>query len=953
MPSKETHNADAAGLAAALIEETEGLLQELRPQPPAVTLDSDIDHELGLDSLSRVELGVRLEQRFAVHLPSELFLEADTPRHLLREILTARHMPSPLPVAQVMPAEPAAPGSVPEQAVTLPELLRWHASIQPDRPHIHLLKGGREERMFSYRQLLDEAQAAAIGLQARGIQPGDRVALMLPTGGDYFVSFFAILLCAAVPVPIYPPMRRSQIPEHLRRHAGILRNSGASLLITVAEARPLARLLQSSAEPLRGVLTLADLLDHERNAVYGEPALTADDVAFLQYTSGSTGNPKGVILSHGDLLSNIRAMGKAIDARPDDVFVSWLPLYHDMGLIGAWLGSLYYGIPLVIMSPIDFLGRPLRWLQTIQRYGGTLSASPNFGYELCLKRIPDEEAAQLDLSSWRCAFNGAEPVSPLTIERFSKRFAPAGFRPEAMMPVYGLAEAAVGLAFPSLEHAPRIDAVDRRALSERGQAWPADKDDETALRFPSCGPALPGYHMRIVDEEGHELPERRQGRLEFTGPSATRGYFDNPELSEQIRDGEWLDTGDLGYLVDGEIYLTGRIKDMIIRAGRNLYPHELEEAVGDLAGIRKGCVVAFGSTDPESGTERLVVVAESRESDTERQEQLRQRITEITADLSGTPPEVVMLVPPHTVLKTSSGKIRRGANREAFEQGDISHPAARPRLGLLHLALAALPGMLRQWLRRMAERGFAAWAWLVFWVLAPLTWLSVALLPRRSWRFALSRVMARALAMFTGTPLEVAGLKNLPPADQPCVMVVNHASYLDGPVLIATVPNELIFIAKEELAHQFVAGTYLRRMGAEFVERFDPRRGLSDLQRITRIGRTGRTLLFFAEGTFSAIPGLRPFYMGGFVSAMEAQLPVVPVAIAGTRSILRSGSWYPYRGRIKVTIGEPLQPPPLSQEPSDNWRAALQLRDAARRHILAHCGEPDLVRGAEVTGPEE
>lgn len=948
MPGKDSHTDDVAELASALLHEIEGLLDELRSQQrPTVTLDSKIDRGLGLDSLSRVELVVRLEQRFNVELPTEVLLNADTPRDLLRAILTAHRTPGALPVEKIIPTEPAVPGSVPEQAMTLPEVLRWHASKQPDRPHIRLLKEGREERVLSCRQLLDEAEQAAIGLQARGVQAGDRVALMLPTGSDYFISFFAILLCAAVPVPIYPPVRRSQIAEHLRRHAGILSNSGAKLLITVAEARRLARLLQSRAENLRGVVTLADVLNFSSNAIYGEPAMAADDVAFIQYTSGSTGSPKGVILSHSDLLSNIRAMGAATGARSDDVFVSWLPLYHDMGLIGAWLGSLYYGMTLVIMSPIDFIARPVYWLQAIQRYGGTMAASPNFGYELCLKRISDEQVEQLDLSSWRCAFNGAEPVSPLTIERFTKRFAAAGFNPAAMMPVYGLAEAAVGLAFPPLERGALVDRVERRALMERGEAWPAEATDESALRFPSCGVALPGYQMRIVDEQGHELPGRRQGRLEFTGPSATRGYFDNPELSQQIRNGEWLYTGDLGYLVDGEIYLTGRIKDMIIRAGRNLYPHELEEAVGDITGVRKGCVAVFGSTDPDTATERLVVMAETRETDAGSQAQLRQRIIEIATDLSGAPPEVVMLVPPQAVLKTSSGKIRRSANREAFEQGTINRPATRPVLGLLRLGLTALPGMLRQGLRRTVEHGFAVWGWLVFWVLAPLTWLMVALLPRRRWRFSLSRFMARSLALLTGTSIEVTGLGNLPPGGQSCVMVANHASYLDGPTLIAALPSELVFIAKGELAPQFIAGTYLRRMGSEFVERFDPRRGLDDLERITGVGRSNRNLMFFVEGTFSSIPGLRPFHMGGFVSATEAQLPVVPIAIAGTRAILRSGSWYPHHGRIKITVGKPVQPSVLSQNPSENWRAALQLRDAARRHILAHCGEPDLERGRQ------
>jgi 1-acyl-sn-glycerol-3-phosphate acyltransferase len=887
---------------------------------------------------------VRLEQRFDVPLPSDAFARADTPRDLLAMVVAAQRAPA-VPESQLQPVvaeqEPAA--GIPEQARTLPEVLRWHAARSPQRVHIRLLDGDRELRSFTYRQLLDEAQTVALGLQARAVQPGARVALMLPTCADYFVCFFAILLCGAVPVPMYPPVRRSQLAEHLQRHAGILDNSGARVLITVAEARPLARLLQTRAVALRDVVTAAELSG--AHITFGAPAQVGDDIAFLQYTSGSTGNPKGVILSHADLLANIRAMGAAIAAGPDDVFVSWLPLYHDMGLIGAWLGSLYYGIPLVVMSPLDFIARPLRWLRAIDRYRGTLSAAPNFGYELCLKRISDAQLAGLDLSCWRAAFNGAEPVSPLTLERFASRCASAGLRPGALMPVYGLAEAAVGLAFPPLGRGVLIDRVDRQALSAHGQARPAAPDEENALRFPSCGRPLPGYRLRIVDTQGQVLPERHQGRVEFAGPSTTRGYFANPEQTARLRHGDWLDSGDLGYLADGELYLTGRVKDMIVRAGRNLYPQELEDAVGDIPGIRKGCVAVFGSQDPASGTERLVVLAESRVTEPARQEQLRRHIRAVTSDLSGTPPEVIELVAPHTVLKTSSGKIRRGANRAVFEQGALGRRRAGP--GLLGLALGGIPGLLRRGWRRLAEHGFAAWGWSVFWVLAPITWLGVALWPWRRGRFALSRLMARVLARLTATPLRVAGQEHLPPPGQPCVVVVNHASYLDGPVLIAALPRQLVFVAKEALAPQFIAGIFLRRMGAEFVARFDPRRGLADLQRITELGRTGRSLVFFAEGTFSAIPGLRPFHMGAFVTALEAQLPVLPVAIAGTRQVLRAGSWYPHRGRLQVSIGALVTPPPASDAPGENWRAALALRDQVRAHILAHCGEPDLRAGSD------
>jgi acyl carrier protein len=933
---------DAAQLASPLLDEVLGLLAEIQPaHTPRVGLDSDLGRDLGIDSLGRVELVVRLEHRFDVQLPSDTFAEAETPRDLLRAVLTAHRAPATDEVEQLRVAPPPPPAAaVPDQAATLPAVLRWHAVQSPSRPHIRLLHDGREQCVISNARLLAQAESRAAGLQAHGVEPGDRVAMMLPTGEDYFSIFFAILACGAVPVPIYPPTRASQVAEHLRRHRGILENCGAVLLVTVAQARPLSRLLQAHVKRLRGVLTAADL--DPAGAAFTSPPLAGGDIAFLQYTSGSTGNPKGVILSHADLLASIRAMGEAIEAGPNDVFVSWLPLYHDMGLIGAWLGSLYHGIPLVIMSPLDFLARPLRWLQAIDRYRGTLSASPNFGYELCLKRVDDEALARLDLRSWRAAFNGAEPVSPATLDRFSARFARAGFRPQAAMPVYGLAEAALGLAFPPVGREPRIDRVDRDALSKHGEARPASPEAADALRFPSCGRVLPGYRVRIVDPAGQQLQARRQGRIEFNGPSATRGYFNNPEATRRLRDGEWLDTGDLGYLADDELYLTGRVKDLIVRAGRNLYPQELEAAVGDIPGIRKGCVAVFGSPDPADGTERLVVMAETRLADETQGEQLRRRILAIASDLVGTPPEVIQLVPPHTVLKTSSGKIRRHANREAFEEGRIERAGKGP--GLWRLALSGLPGLLRNAGRRIGAHAFAVWAWGIFWVLAPVTWLGVALLPQRRWRFALARRMGRTLAFFTGTPLSVDGLEHLLPAPQPCVLVANHASYLDGALLVAALPRELVFVAKEALAPQFVAGTFLRRLGALFVERFDPRRGLADLQHITQLAASGGALVFFAEGTFGAAPGLRPFHMGAFVTAIQAQLPVLPVAITGTRGMLRSGSWFPHPGRLSVAIGEPIVPPPAA-DPAANWRAALRLRDEARGVILERSAEPDLAVG--------
>ena len=291
---------------------------------------------------------------------------------------------------------------------------------------------------------------------------------MLPTGLDFFAAFFGILYAGAVPVPIYPPMRLSQIEDHLRRQAGILRNAGARMLITVPEGRRFAMLLRAHVDSLGAIESVANLKSASpaRLPSIIDPHATA----LIQYTSGSTGDPKGVVLSHANLLANIRAMGRAMEASSADVFVSWLPLYHDMGLIGAWLGCLHFAAPLYVMSPLSFLVRPESWLWAIHRFRATLSAAPNFAFELCLNKIDEADLQGLDLGSLRMVANGAEPVSVESMRRFIARFQPYGFRREAMAPVYGLAESAVGLAFPPPGRGPIIDRVDREALSRHGVA---------------------------------------------------------------------------------------------------------------------------------------------------------------------------------------------------------------------------------------------------------------------------------------------------------------------------------------------------------------------------------------------------------------------------------------------------------------------------------------------------
>ncbi|HXF66624.1 MAG TPA: AMP-binding protein, partial [Burkholderiales bacterium] len=755
---------DRAGAAAvsadALLETVRQLASELHPTRPPVpgALDARLDQDYGFDSLGRVELFLRIERRFGVSLTETVMASAETPRDLLRAIQAA----SPAGGAASAPERVAAlaqESETPEAARTLIEVLEWHVARHPQRPHIVLLDEAGSERTVSYAQLDEAARAVAAGLLERDLQPGAAVAIMLPTSVEYFFSFFGILLAGGIPVPIYPPARASQIEDHLRRHAGILSNALTEILITVPQAKPVALLLKPRVATLKSVVTPEELMRPQPAAALYRAR--PQDIAMLQYTSGSTGNPKGVILTHDNLLTNLRAMGRALRVTPADVFVSWLPLYHDMGLIGAWMGSLTYGFKFPVMSPLTFLARPERWLRAIHRHRGTLSGGPNFCYELALRKVRDEEIEGLDLSSWRFAFNGAEPVSPETITAFTRRFARYGFRPEAMAPVYGLAEATLGVAFPPPGRGPKFDRVERERFTRTGRAVAVADDHPDALTFVSCGHPLPGHQVRVVDATGRELGEREEGHVQFCGPSATSGYYRNPEATRELLDGEWLNTGDYGYIAEGELYITGRIKDIVIRAGRNIHPYELEEAVGALEGIRKGCVAVFGTKDPRTGTERVVVLAETRVTDPAERERLTARINELAVELIGMPPDDVVLAPPYTVLKTSSGKIRRAASREAYERGGALGARA-VWWQVARLAWAAAIPQLRRGLRVAADLAYGAYALLVLGALGTLTWSAVAALPRWEWCWRLGHRAARLFLAALGIRLAVSGLERLP-----------------------------------------------------------------------------------------------------------------------------------------------------------------------------------------------
>ena len=978
--------ADVPAKLLSLVRETYLELNRQATHPIEVVLDSALDRDLGMDSLARVELLLRVERAFDVHLPEALLAQAQTPRDVLKALLTARQMPQQPGVAALSPVSSWADGAAawptdsrmwnfkpepttPEQASTLLEVLRWHVQRHPERTQIIVLSE-QGEQPVTYADLLRGAQAVARKLQALGLGQGDArrarhgdasgaapaaasrptVAIMLPTSPEYFDAYLGILLAGAVPVPIYPPTRPSQMEDHVRRHANILANAQAAVLITVPEALPVAHLLEALVPCLHKVITLdrrsevdavvdaAPDADASRWPPLEAVPVTGADIAFIQYTSGSTGDPKGVTLTHANLLANIRAIREVLQLKDDAVFVSWLPLYHDMGLIGAWLCSLYTGNRLVVMSPLAFLMRPQSWLWAIHRHHGTHTAAPNFAYELCLRHIGAAQIAGLNLHSLQLAANGAEPVSPETITRFTERFAPYGFEPRAMTPVYGLAECSVALLIASLQHAPLVDFVDRNVFMQTHQAQPAVYHDAQALRFVACGLPLPGHRVRILDDNGDEVAERVEGRLEFQGPSATSGYYRRPEESRKLMHDGWLDTGDRAYRADGEIFITGRVKDIIIRGGRNIYPHEIELAVGELPGVRKGCIVAFGAADAVSGTERLVVLAETRETQSGARARLREAIMDRVTDTLGEPPDDIVLAPLHTVRKTSSGKLRRAATRDAYLSGAIGQ---RPRAvwwQFTRLGWSAVGQGARHGLARSVDLLYGAWFWLVFALVAPPTWLLVALLPRPAWAWRVAHHAAGLQLWLTDLTPQVRGRHNLPAAAH--MLVVNHASDMDGMMLVAALPRPYRFVVKNELLRNPFARLFLQRLGSLFVERFDARRSVEDAHQLAAVAASGVSLCVFPEGTFRRDAGLLSFHLGPFEAAEQSGIAVVPVTLRGTRAVYPDGAWAAHHHSVHLSIGDAIHAAPEAKaandpsQPNKAFTAAVALRDATRAAML-------------------
>ncbi len=921
-----------ADAPARLLQLVQKFLEETHPSGARTAkLDSHLERDLGLDSLARVELLLRAKDELNIEATDEAIAEIEQVGDLLRYISRGTVVHGVAAVDRIVHAREA---TYPAQAKTMVEVLDWHADRHPEQVYAVIYGEQDREEELTYGAFRDEARAVARGLIASGVQRGQTVALMLPTGREYLASFFGVLIACAVPVPIYPPVRLAQVEEHLKRHSRILANAASVLIITVPQAKPLAMLLRAAVPSLTDIVTEPELVARAGNQVLSTPVET--DLAFIQYTSGSTGEPKGVALTHANLLVNVRAMGRRLEVSSEDVFVSWLPLHHDMGLIGACMGSLIFGMLFVLMSPLAFLSDPARWLRAISRHGGTLSGGPNFAYELVAARVQDAQLEGLDLSTWRVAFNGAEPVNIDTMRKFSTRFASIGFRETSLQAVYGLAESSLGVAFPTINTGTRVDCIDAEAFASWRRAEAVPPDTPGALRIPACGHSLHGHEIRVVDEHGVELPERHVGTLEFKGPSVMQGYYGNPEATARVlRDG-WCNSGDFAYMVAGSIYITGREKDVIIRGGRNVYPYDIEQAVGNVPGVRKGCVAVFGVPDSVQGTEKLVVLAETREADASAREALRSLVNQAAIEVTGLPPDEVVFAPPHTVLKTSSGKIRRSACREVYLSGAIGRGGAPLFVQLARVTLSVLGQRAFRLLQSFGHRCYGLWSWLVLATLLLPLWLVGMLLPYPALMRPLSKLVARSLLALMGLDVKVSGLDRLPRG--PHALVANHTSFLDAVVLLAFLPADTRshFVAKREFAGPWWIRRLFEGEGVVFVERQEAKQLAEDAEAIVALLGRGESVIIFPEGSLERVTGLRPFRTGVFIATAKSGTPVATVGLRGLRTVLRDGVWWPRHGKVEMEFGAVLKPA------GADWAAAARLRDAARTEVLRLSGEPDL-----------
>jgi fatty-acyl-CoA synthase len=539
------------------------------------------------------------------------------------------------------------------------------------------------EASFSYAALERASARYGGALQALGLRKGDRVALILPAAEDFVLCFFGAMRAGIVPVPIYPPLGLGQLQGYLDNTRHIVAKAGARALVTTGQIKRMLGTVQAACPALEQVVAVEAIRESLEPLV--PVKLTGDDTAFLQFTSGSTSRPKGVMLTHANLMANVKCITHdGLHMSGDDVGVSWLPLYHDMGLIGFVLAPLVFRTPIVFLPPLLFLKRPVSWLQAITRHKGTISFGPNFAYALCVKRIRERDLENIDLSSWRVAGCGAEPIRPETLESFAEGFAKVGFSKNALLPSYGMAESSLAISFTELSEGMKTLSVDGETLWAENLAKPVADGDPRAVRLVSCGKQFADHQIEVFAPDDAEsatpLAEGRVGELRIKGPSVMTGYWEDAERTRDAFAGDWLKTGDLGLLHEGHVFICGRSKEVIIVNGRNYYPQDIEWEASHVEGVRKGNVIAFGARDnTERDRERVVVAFEVQDAPKNldpkelalQRQPLGSAVRKAVLDGMNLSLDDVVPLAPGVLPKTSSGKLQRAKTRELYESGEL------------------------------------------------------------------------------------------------------------------------------------------------------------------------------------------------------------------------------------------------------------------------------------------
>jgi len=572
-----------------------------------------------------------------------------------------------LPPDVKRPASSPVPPDFLDGCVTLTDAIVELAQRFPDYECLIVLDRDAQEQRTSLGQFWQRAKSAQALFEAKGLAPGDHALLILPTGGDLIATYFGVMLAGGIPALAASPSNRiSQHGDYVRFVGRVLGNAGARFVLAGDEVAAILEAAPTGAFGGASLLRASEIRDLPASEFPATVPASGDAIATIQYSSGTTGEPKGVMLSHRAMLNYMRLLRDGVGLRSDDVNVNWAPLYHDMGLFGAFLLPLLCGCPTVLIPTMDFLRNPALWLWALHGYGGAVSWAPNFAYSLCAKRIEDEDIEGLDLSSWRIAFNASEPVLAHTVKAFAERFAPYGYRPEAMTAAWGLAETVmVGTAHP-VDQAPLVDHVDRGRLATEGVAEPTAGE---GVSLVATGRALPGVELQVRNvETGALLPDRHVGEIWLRSNCLFEGYQNDPELTARVFVDGWIDSGDRGYLVDGDLFFVSRAKDLIVIGGEKYAPHDVETSINRVPGVREGCAVAFGVTNVETGTEEVGAVVETRLTDEEALRELKRAVRREVTRTIGIGIRHLHLVAPGGISKTTSGKLARGATKDRYPE---------------------------------------------------------------------------------------------------------------------------------------------------------------------------------------------------------------------------------------------------------------------------------------------